>query len=204
MIIKKYSKVLLPILAILWVGDSFALGLGLTSGSADEDWTNNYSFPSSASKFEVSNFGFVLDSNVAKDKLFNYRFSLTKEENKSKNGSLKLEGITMTHDFGFALFKNEFVRLWLGPRLNTALYDTVKDNGVDTGGEVVGISWGPVLGVNLHLKDVVSFSITTGMQRGRYVGDYISNSSSSKYDIDADINSRFLNLSVIFRMRDSY
>lgn len=204
MSIKKCSKVLLPVLAMLWGGESFALGLGVTSGSADEDWTNN-NFPSSTGNRETSNFGFVLDSNVAKDKLFNYRFSLTQEENKSKNGgSTKFEGIAMTHDFGFALFRNEHVRLWLGPRINASFYDTVKVSGVDTGGSAFGFSYGPVLGVNVHVKDIVSFSFTTGILKGGIVGDKYSDTSTSTNDIDNDIDSRFTNLSVIFRLRDKY
>lgn len=202
--IKKYSKILLPVLAMLWAGESSALGMGFTSGSADEEWTDNESFVSTKTDYEVSNFGFVLDTNVAKNRLFNYRFSLTQEENKSATGGIKYEGIGMTHDFGFRLFSNQHVRVWLGPRLNTAFYDTISVGGVGIDGDVLGISFGPVLGVNVHVKDILSFSLTTGILQGGYVGDYTNSGTFGSGDIDNDIDSSFMNLSVIFRIRDQY
>ncbi|NOX43888.1 MAG: hypothetical protein GXP19_09185 [Gammaproteobacteria bacterium] len=54
--------------------ESYVTGIGFTSGVADEKWGDNDNSFSSRINFDVTNYGFVIDSSVAKNKLFNYQF----------------------------------------------------------------------------------------------------------------------------------
>ena len=189
---------LLSIFGLLSGGQVYAIGLGFTSGSADEEWTNSTG-TSGAQTREVTNSGFILDTATASNRVFNYRLSLLSEENKnSATGSFS--GFTMTHDFGFALIKNRIFRLWFGPRLNFAFLDNDNANANNSGR--LGILYGPVVGVNIHLPRVVTFSITAGELRGTYEGECVGFDCSSN---DEESDTTFMNLSVIFRLgRDNY
>jgi len=191
----------------------FALGLGITTGSGTEEWTDtsdstyNNVFNDDGDR-EVSNFGFVLDSNVARDRIFNYRLSLMVEDNDTDGIGLNMSGISMTHDWGFALFKNRTVRLWMGPRLRIAVYDEFEENGwTADGGSLIAFGLGPVIGVNVHLPKVVTFSFTAAYLSGFYAGDYdltYPYGSAVNEDVDADSTGIYLNVSLIFRIRDDY
>lgn len=203
--IKQYLTFILPITLLIWTSNSFAIGLGFTSASGNEKWSTNNT-NTSDSDHDVSATGIMFDTNVAKNRLFNYRLTYQNEENKSSNGSFKYEGYAIANDFGFGVFKNEWVRLWIGPRFTTTVYDTVSVNNVQRGTDVVGIAYGPVIGINVNFPQVVSLSITTGrMIGGGYIGN-IDNFGTSIFgdDVDVDVKSSFLNISVVFRIRDNY
>lgn len=191
----------------------FALGLGVTSGSGTEEWTDTsdstyYNIYNDDGDRKISNFGFVLDTNVARDRTFNYRFSLMTEDNDADGTGLNMSGISMTHDWGFALFRNRNVRLWMGPRLRIAVYDEFEQNGwtADDGG-LLTFGLGPVIGINVHLPKVVTFSLTAAYLSGFYSGDYDltpSYGSTINEDVEVDSDGVYLNASLIFRIRDEY
>jgi len=195
---------ILILLTFLWSSDVFSMGVGFTSGSADEKWTDTNSFNLPESNYDSDSFGFVLDTNVAKNKLFNYRFTIKDEENSSEVGSIKYEGIAMTHDFGFGIIRAPHFRLWVGPRINIAIYDEVSIGNVRTSADIFGFAIGPVLGVNFHLPKVASFSITAGQVRGEYFGDINNSFNNNVFDVDVDYKSNFINFSVLFRFNDDY
>jgi hypothetical protein len=146
-----------------------------------------------------------VDTAVARNKTFNYRFTLMQEENNADSGlvELDMEGLAMTHDFGFAVLRNKTVRLWLGPQLKAAFYEDLTVNGTDIGGDAVGFGIGPVVGVNVHLPQVVSFSFTAAYHLiSGYAGNY--DDTFSDEDLDADSNGLYMNASLIFRIDDEY
>ncbi|NOX43889.1 MAG: hypothetical protein GXP19_09190 [Gammaproteobacteria bacterium] len=109
----------------------------------------------------------------------------------------------MTHDFGFGALRNKYVRLWVGPRMNVAVYKKININGLNISGDVVGLAVGPVIGVNIHLPKVATFSVAASHLRGRYIGDY-NGTGGSSIDLDFDVDSTFVNFSVLFRIKDEY
>ncbi|WP_455205917.1 hypothetical protein [Kaarinaea lacus] len=185
-----------------WASNSFALGLGLAVGKGTEEWEDNDTSFYDGDR-EVSNIGFVLDTAVAKNKVFNYRLTLMSEENKiDTGGRVNLKGYAMTHDFGFGVFRNKHVRLWLGPQLKGAYYEEMTNSSGLEIGDAVGFGLSAVAGVNVHLPKVVSFGFTAGYQVvGAYAGSY-----DSDFVDDLDVNSSgpFFSASLIFRIDDDY
>ncbi|GMR18832.1 MAG: hypothetical protein BMS9Abin33_1277 [Gammaproteobacteria bacterium] len=208
-ITKYFFRLLLTPVLFFWVAESYALGLGITTGSGSEEWDHNYigvsSFNHDGDR-EIRNFGFVLDTAVARNALFNYRFSFVAEKNSADRAGLDMKGVAMTHDFGFALFRNKAVRVWLGPRVKVSYFNDITQtlSSSSTDGNVVGIGFGPVFGINIHLPEVASFSITAGTLRGGYVGEYETSPVYTFNDLDVDSRGGFVNFSVLFRIRDNY
>lgn len=197
---------------------SFGIGIGMTLGSGAEEWDDTCctsdTYDHSGDR-ELSHFGLVLDSAVAKDRIFNYRFSLVGEENNVEDdgNGLQMTGVAFIHDFGFALFKNERVRIWMGPRIKLSFYDELEQTGApnsqeEADGEVVGFGVGPVFGVNFHLPRVVTFALSFGVMASTYDGDYDAwnpiGTINSNSTVEADSTGSFFNFSVIFRIRDNY
>jgi hypothetical protein len=196
----RFSQIILVVvLAIFWTTQVHATGLGFTVGVGDEEWEND---ALNSGDRDISNVGFVVDTAVARSEVFNYRFTFLKEENNASGGRLDMRGYAMTHDFGFAVYRNKLVRLWLGPELKASYYeDLTLSNGADVSGDVLGLSAGPAIGVNINLPQVVSFSFSAAYH---LIGSYAGNSSSnnSTQDVDADSNGLYFTLGLIFRINE--
>ncbi len=159
--------------------------------------------------------GFVLDTALARDALFNYRLNLGYGKwnwKKEAGGKLKLNAYTMDHTFGFGVYRNQFVRLWLGPQLRFAVangdyIDSSGNKDRDWDYSYVGIGVGPVFGLNVNPGDRFTASLTIGYRFMRYYGedDYKGNTSNyheSKYD--SDEKQLFMNISFFFRLNDTF
>ncbi len=102
--------------------------------------------------------GFMFDSNLGKDSLFNYRLGLeyTKEtvdtdDGHSCSGDCEFGSrYNMVNTFGFGVLRTKMVRLWVGPRLNIAMdaYSDANDNNFKRVGFEIGIA--PAVGVNVN------------------------------------------------------
>lgn len=207
---KKYNKkmygVIVALASMLWVSELFAFGMGVAFMNGSETWEDDFSSINNGGR-DVSSFGMVLDTNIAKNSLFNYRLTIAMEDNEDSDGnSLNLEGLAFTHDFGFAVYRNNVVKLWLGPQVKFGFYDTVINNSArDADGAAIGWGFGPVIGINVHLPKVVTFSASLAYHVvGVYVGEYDLYTNNGAYiglrDIEADYSgSTYLNLSVLFR-----
>ena len=76
---------------------------GYHNGSYHDDWSEDFDGDKTRSAL-----GFILDTTVARDMLFNYRFQIGYETWKDEvDGfdTFDMEGITMTHDFGFGVLR---------------------------------------------------------------------------------------------------
>jgi len=114
--------------------------------------------------------GFALDTNVAGDKLFNYRMNIGYEYTSSEilgagpntsNGTSN--GLNLNNMFGFGVYRGQRARVWLGPSLRLSA-DFLS--GAFPGNDSVdlGVGGGLALGVNLHTGDVGSAALTFGYQ----------------------------------------
>lgn len=132
------------------------------SGDADFD-ANKYGF------------GFALDTNLAEDRLFNYRLNLGFQHtnrhfddfafqgNVFDLGHIDANGVNLNNAFGFGIWRGQNHRLWLGPSIRVAVdvYDT-NDSNID----IVDVSagGGAALGLNLHAGRNVTIGLTAGYQ----------------------------------------
>ena len=103
--------------------------------------------------------GIAFDSNIGKDKLFNYRLGVEfmNEEADNCAGDCDLgTKINIVNTFGFGVLRTETVRLWVGPRVNIGwTFDTYDNNGARAEFEF-GVA--PAVGVNVNLGRVVSLA----------------------------------------------
>jgi len=200
----------------LGVSNSFALGLGVTygtgSGSGEfdpdadifdeyEDDSSDYDAPSFDIDTSYSGFGFVLDTNVSKDALFNYRLDLqygTFTYENDYGWEIDLDQFTMDHTFGFRIYRNELVRIWLGPQIRLSYATGDYKNRIDYTQYGFGIA--PVVGVNFNPGKVVSPALTVGY---RYQGIYgTRDGGGTDDDYTATDSALFLNLTLLFRLNE--
>ena len=184
------------------VGKGFYLQAGAGSASWDaEDDFHSWSFDSDTSH---AGFGFVLDTAVAKDKLFNYRFQIGYEQFEDKpTGSsrkLKMDSLVIDQDFGFGLVRNDRIRFWLGPELRVSFSGGTPDGYSDFDVVLFGLGLGPVMGINVHTNSRLSLGFKVGYMAMTYtgVGDDTS-SANNDVDYNVDEGYTFVNFSMLFR-----
>lgn len=192
----------LAIAGLLVAGKAQAFGLGASLGSGTESWD----YDTGGSEDRTANhFSFALGSSLANSRLFTYRLTLGGESNEPDGGGLNMSGFAMTHSFGFRIVRKDMFKLWVGPQLKFAYYDSLDVDGSSNkfDGAVVGWGLGPVFGFNLNFPKVVTLSFTGGARSMRYAGDYDIHSSSGVYlsniTFDADTTGTFLDVSLLFR-----
>ena len=102
--------------------------------------------------------GFSLDTNVAKNRLFNYRLNV------GYQWSSFSDGLSLDNVFGFGVLRNRHVRLWIGPSIRLGIDSINTSPLVD-----LMVGGGPVVGVNFHTGNAGSAALTFGFQY-LYVG----------------------------------
>jgi len=193
----------------------FALGLGfyVPFGTGDSEQTRENDYGDDI-EFDVDTdyrgIGFVLDTTVARDSVFNYRLNVgyEKGEYSKGGGELDWDRLAIDHTFGFAVLRTKVVRLYLGPQLRLAFLSTDSDYN-DT--NAFGIGFGPVLGANFNIGNTVTLGFDTGYRFTKYFGVYERDDDSYRYydddeefDYDSNEGELFVNFNVIFRINDVY
>jgi len=137
------------------LGDTMDVTVTPDFGSK-KDYDQTYNFDTS------TGFGLTYDSNLGKDKLFNYRLGVewmdrTISSYSGNNGSSDCTGdcdmyrFQIVQAFGFGVLRTEMVRLWIGPRINVGYnYADQSDHGYETKEVNFEIGIAPVVGVNLN------------------------------------------------------
>jgi hypothetical protein len=182
----------------LGLGAYYNLGWG--DGEIEFDYDDDYYYDDDEIDFETDHktraIGFVLDTNVARDSLFNYRLNLSLDEMEFDGGS-DADGYVMDHTFGFGVLRNQNVRLWIGPQINLSYYD---EDDLD----IFGLGFGPAIGVNIHAGDKISFTVTSGYKYNFLFGS----DGDDDYDDDEDFTGYegqyYINFGVLFRINDVY
>jgi hypothetical protein len=195
------------LVCILGISSASALGLGAyyNQGWGDgeveyDDWDdddyNHYDFDDIdiENDYKTRMIGFMLDTNVARDSIFNYRLNIALDEMEPKSGK-DIDGYVMDHTFGFGVLRNQNVRLWIGPQINLSYY-------TDDDFDMFGLGFGPAIGVNIHAGDKISFTVTSGYKYNFLIG------SEDRYDDDFDFTGYegqyYINFGVLFRINDVY
>ena len=173
--------------------NAFGMGISVPFSTnvkhSDNDYHRNWKEDS------VSGFGLVLDSNIKRNRLYSYRLNLEKTEVETESG-VEFDRFSIVNTFGFRLFTNDRVRVWMGPRLNIGIEER-------RGGDGVEVSIAPAMGVNVHLGSVVSLGFDLDYKINALsssVGD--SGYSSSYYDnyddYDEDLSGAMARFYVLF------
>lgn len=124
--------------------------------------------------------GVLVDTNVARDELLNYRFEFGYQHSWrhfDAGHAIQGDGITMNHTLGFGLVRSERVRFWMGPAFRVSLdflddKDNFKngylENGSSSriGGESAAVTFGggPNFGVNWNVGRIYTVGMTASYQ----------------------------------------
>jgi hypothetical protein len=209
------TVVVLLICCLAYVGNVEAFGLGVSgsygSGTAKQTYESTSPFtPDPEYKYDDTDrksIGLVLDTNLSKDKLFNYRLGLAYEtvnfKRENQTVSYDPKGCSLENDFGFGIIRTDFLRLWLGPELRFAYLKKPWENRRTT--HLVEAGIGPVVGLNFNIGSVVTLSVKGGYIFNKTYGSRTNpatatTTSSEDTLITGSGNYPIANLALIFRI----
>ena len=181
-----------------------ALGIGLyatLTNSGDADWEHSTDNSTVNRDLDQKEIGFVLDTAIATNRLFNYRLQVAVVDASYDN--IEMDGIVLTNTFGFGVVRNSNLRFWIGPQVG---FKYLESND-DTDMELVTFDLGAATGLNYHIGSTVSLTAEAGYKLGYGVADIGSTASSNEDDFDYEIseNRLFVNVGLLFRFgRDKY
>ena len=159
---------------------------------------------------ESVGFGLVMDTNVQKDQLFNYRLGVEALKRKIKdiNQTSCIDGcnygtrVNSVHTFGFSIIRNEYIRVWTGPRINIALNTEGRDNDYERFELEVGIA--PALGINVNLAEKVSLSFDIDYRLSNILGYSDDSGEYSKVSYSGTTQGATARLYIIFKINDGF
>jgi hypothetical protein len=112
----------------------------------------------------------LLDTAVAKNRVFNYRMNLDCDTYTAhrdllyKNVQYNVNRFIWSNTFGFALWRSRLVRLWAGPQVALSYEFSNKDRRVL--GTYIYNRAGGVIGVNIHTGESTTMSFEIGFRAG--------------------------------------
>jgi hypothetical protein len=215
---KLFCKRLIILSIFIYVNASYASGIGINIpiGFGNVDYQD---YEADMIQYGIS---IIYDTNVAKNKIFNYRLSLGLEYFRHKyeyhyyrdvddyygsySDTHKGIRIISDHNFSFAVIKNTSFRVWMGPSLRFGfVFEDVS--GVTLG---LGIT---AIGLNYNIAKATTLSLETGylLFLDYYSDDiaYVEYESPSIYSqyvsVNRGINKTFIiKVALIFRINDTY
>ncbi len=194
---------------------AFAVGFGFygLGGSGSADWSDDY-LPKFSADTEHRAFGISLDTGLSGRHLFNYHLNIGRETFTNKNfiardginsttSSLDMDGIVMSHTFGFGGALSQSVRLWVGPEIRWHWVKGSPDASPNFDVKGGGFGFGPSLGVNFNFSSGLTLMVRAGYIMQTYSLDgsgYVTGSSlSSSNSYDVDERFTYLSLEFLFR-----
>jgi hypothetical protein len=196
----KKTLVFLCLLAVVigFARSAQAAGIGVYGTGGVALSTLRYHGMSASSTDYFYGGGIVIDSNVAKDQLFGYRFTAGYEQYvftdpNSDYSSSPIHRFSMSHTFGFGMARTEMVRFWVGPRIGLH-YLYKHDSGYKY--DAIGADALLALGVNVNAGDTFTFFFDIGFG---YMGNYNINAAEvgNAFGFDGKIG-------FMFRINDTY
>ncbi len=163
-----FKKIALSLLLTMPMAAS-AAGIGIYAPiNIVEREKENYSTADTFEYKPAAGFGLVYDTNVGENKIYNNRLSFEyhRVELDSINGqSINNGAYTYTktkyniiNTFSFALFRNERLRSWIGPRLNVQSQSMVSSADSTYSRNDIGIGIAAATGVNVNLGNTVALA----------------------------------------------
>jgi hypothetical protein len=152
----------------------FGANFTYTHGSGEIDDVDNF-FPDIDTDSDNFEAGLSYDTNLAADRLFNYRvsanFAYVEQQLDVFASQVDIQGygVSINQLFGFGIFRSPALRIFLGPAIQLGYVkfddrDTLRLGNtrlrVDFDEQLFTASIGPEIGVNYHLNDNVTLSLT--------------------------------------------
>jgi hypothetical protein len=156
--------------------------------------------------------GLVVDSNLAKDSLFNYRLELgcdwfNMSWYPGPTAAYYTDAcskLSSTHYFGFGIVRTQNIRFWIGPQIEISGIFGQYHNGMFGG---VGLA----LGTNFNVNDQITFSMVISLRAvgAMIYGTYQVISSSGALESNSKSfgfygGSGKISLACIFRINDTF
>lgn len=163
-------------------------------------------------KFYWAGAGLVVDTAVAKNKIFNYRMNLgigkLWQEPISGSYNIDIEGIRgeLISSFGFGIVKMSFMRMWLGPQLGLRV-SYIEADEFDMNFTSIFISPGAVLGFNFNIGSLFTIALDGGFRYNAGLNFATLQDSSDLLNYNSEYThgpEGFVNVSVLFRFGDNY
>lgn len=187
---------------------AFGMGFYLSLADKSSDWrANGVTRPSAMDHTDI---GLTLDTNLAADRLFNYRFELGRAKADIKPffdtvppEKFEVDGYVMNHDFGFGVRITPALRFWFGPELRFTWMDGTSANDPSVDLDLAGWGVGAAAGLNINFPGPV----TIGVKGGYVVMNYRGTGAYSTavpgiyadrhYNVDEDLT--YLTVMLMFR-----
>jgi hypothetical protein len=196
------------LVSILFVGALFVLcgspawsaGIGgnFTFGSSDGrvDDEDDF-FPDINTSADVFEIGLSFDTNLAKDRLVNYRLNanlqIIKQKLNQRAAKAKIDGtgFALNQLVGFGVYRTPRMRVFVGPSVHLGIagfdeHETVQGVRVKYEEVLFTAALGPEVGVNLHVGKRLSVSLTGFYRYGLQVQGY-----DDPYDVGSDSDGVF-------------
>ncbi|HAK60852.1 MAG TPA: hypothetical protein DCO77_10790 [Nitrospiraceae bacterium] len=193
------TVLILMIVCFFGVSQASAGGTGflVSTSSGDVEWEVGFPAPATHQydSSEHTGFGFVLDTAVAKNSLFNYQLNFVFDSWESSDGpggqptTVDIDMFTFNNSFGFGIVRTEGFRFWFGPEIRIGWGDGAY--GVDSF-DIFGFGVGLAAGFNFHVSDDMSLALKIGQQKNM-------NYSASDWDYDAEEDFTYFNVMLLFR-----
>ncbi|MBN1497307.1 MAG: hypothetical protein JXA07_11095 [Spirochaetes bacterium] len=214
--IKKIFICLLFVIAVP-ISSAWAAGIGAygTGGVAFTTWYYDGTKGGTTQDYFYGG-GLIVDSNAARNTLFNYRFTAGYERFVVTDPDLDYEGdpihrVSMTHTFGFGIARSEAVRFWIGPRIGLHYLFLNKSytewefspflgmlpQKVKIDLDALGVDVLLALGLNFNIGQTVTLFIDLGFG---YMGNYNLNNTQEMghaFGLDGKAG-------IMFRINDTY
>lgn len=166
----------------------YGIGFYTTGKAGISTFIDNYK--NSTIKYSVGA-GFVYDSAVAVNELFNYRLNAGYENIMSIADSYSsgspffsksaIHHISICNDFGLGIIRQKNIRVWIGPQVDIGC-DYRYFRNVDYAGDrytsyyikstMFTLGFGGVLGINVHAGDILTIGFDMGINTNFGVGSY--------------------------------
>lgn len=180
-------------------GQAMAIGLGgyLEAGGGDGEFEYEY-FSDFDVDVDAGAFGFVLDTDLTDNGVFNYRLNVGLERLDLEDDfgdTLELGGLVVANTFGFAIVRNPDFRWWIGPQIRVGLYggELESDPSADYG--LVSFAVGGVTGINF-LTGKFCVSTSLGILSTGFAGE--TDELGLDREFDGNATTAFLNIAFMF------
>jgi hypothetical protein len=152
----------LLVMTLCSVRSAMAIGIGAyVDGAYNSFSASGEGGTASIGDYGFVGAGFVLDTCVARNDVFNYRMGLGYQKD-VKYTQFDTHKISMNNYFGFGIVRLKSFRWWLGPQLGLRCYIFGSDKGASSaeGGGNIGV----VTGFNFNIGSVFTIGLELGFR----------------------------------------
>jgi hypothetical protein len=208
------------ITSLLYSAQAMAVGFGFygSVGKGSAEWDDDYLTASPIFELDSEHkaFGVTLDTSLASERLFNYHLNIGRETFTSKSfidrgaatalGDLELEGLVMSHTFGFGGKFSDSFKMWLGPEIRWHWVEGSPDKASGFQVEGAGFGYGPSIGLNFNFDSGLTLMLKAGYIMSNYEldGEGFINGTYTSTDYDVDEEFTYVNLEIMFRTRSDF